>query len=517
MADSRRARSPPPMPNPMTRYTDMSPVSPFFPSTYSPPSPPLYFPPSKPSVLAVLRARRSLLCTLAAAVVVIVLISNSAAYYTGHSLYPASLHGFDETSIAVTTSQKPPIDRLAALRGAPTMKFRDNLRADTKYIHSWLSAGWTNDVMTFANLIYLGLITDRVPIVHVFNNVHNAAPPIPFNWVFDIDRLSTDLQLPVIEWDEVKNSTSTELEELGCWNVWEAVQYREHHPREAWGQTSQKQKLDLSWTQAPETIKIIPGYEHDQWARIWDLATLTFDSGREKSLAGSEPKITESPINHHKSLPDDHMACFDYLYYTSATVSEEFWHTYSPVWRDVARHMHWNPDLQTLADKHLRRMFNLGASDAIPPFIGIHIRHGDFYDYCKYADVSREACFPSMAEYSAEVQRIRKTLEEKKGISPQHVVVLSDEKDAAWWAEIRAQGWFTPTYDDEQAIEKYGKVWYTVFHDAVILSSGVGLLGTPDSTYSLLAGRRVIDWQGGVYRDIKWEARGKGGRDMPLP
>lgn len=98
--------------------------------------------------------------------------------------------------------------------------------------------------MTYANLIYLGLITGRVPIVHLFNNAHTPdTPSIPFHSVFDLDRLSNELQLPVIEWDEVKNSTSTEVEELGCWNVWEAVQYREHHPRDAWGQTWQKQGL----------------------------------------------------------------------------------------------------------------------------------------------------------------------------------------------------------------------------------------------------------------------------------
>lgn len=170
-----------------------------------------------------------------------------------------------------------------------------------------------------------------------------------------------------------------------------------------------------------------------------------------------------------------------------------------------------------MADEHLRRMFNLTAIDAIPPFIAIHARHGDFFDYCDYAGVSHEDCFPSMAEYQAEVQRIRNALQAKLGVSPTHVVVLSDEKDPAWWAEIRAQGWSTPVYDDKKAIEEYGKTWYAVLHDAVILSSGLGMLGTPDSTYSLLAGRRVIDWHGGVYREIKWEARGKGGRELPLP
>lgn len=163
MADSKRTRSPPPTPNPMVRYTDMSPVSPFFPATFSPPSPPLAsYPPSKSSVLATLRARRSLLCIVLAAVVFIVIALNSATYYSsGYSLYPASLPYSNETSAGeIQTPPIPTIDRLKALRGVPTMKFRgmwpisfaslschnvflDNLREDTKYIHSWLSAGWS--------------------------------------------------------------------------------------------------------------------------------------------------------------------------------------------------------------------------------------------------------------------------------------------------------------------------------------------------------------------------------------
>ena len=35
----------------------------------------------------------------------------------------------------------------------------------------------------------------------------------------------------------------------------------------------------------------------------------------------SQPK--ESPISHHTAQPDEQLACFDYLYYTSATVVRE--------------------------------------------------------------------------------------------------------------------------------------------------------------------------------------------------
>lgn len=43
-----------------------------------------------------------------------------------------------------------------------------------------------------------------------------------------------------------------------------------------------------------------------------------------------------------------------------------------------------------------------------------------------------------------------------------------------------------------------------MFIDAVIQSSGIGLIGMDMSTMSLLAGRRVHDWHNGVYKNVKW-------------
>ena len=82
------------------------------------------------------------------------------------------------------------------------------------------------------NLIYLGLITDRVPIIGRFIPTHVPdAPPIPFAEVFDVPRLRRSLGVPILTWDEVKREDSEVLDELGCWNVWQAVQYREEFPR----------------------------------------------------------------------------------------------------------------------------------------------------------------------------------------------------------------------------------------------------------------------------------------------
>ena len=103
--------------------------------------------------------------------------------------------------------------------------------------------------MTYANVIYIGLISERVPIVHYFNWDVPGTPTdvrtLPFSEVFDLDRLSNEIQMPVVEWDEVKDPRSTEMEELGCWNVWEAVQYRDHNPRWPFNNTWAKQGLGM--------------------------------------------------------------------------------------------------------------------------------------------------------------------------------------------------------------------------------------------------------------------------------
>ena len=81
------------------------------------------------------------------------------------------------------------------------------------------------------NLIYLGLITDRIPIIPLFNPTHvQDAPPLQFSDVFDLPRLREALGKPLLEWDDVKDSNG-DLEIIGCWNVWESIQKDESHPR----------------------------------------------------------------------------------------------------------------------------------------------------------------------------------------------------------------------------------------------------------------------------------------------
>jgi hypothetical protein len=84
------------------------------------------------------------------------------------------------------------------------------------------------------NLIYLAKITDRVPIMGQFVPSHVlGASNIRFGDVFDIPRMRKSLGIPILEWHEVKDESSEVYDEIGCWNVWQAVQYRESFPRQS--------------------------------------------------------------------------------------------------------------------------------------------------------------------------------------------------------------------------------------------------------------------------------------------
>ena len=85
--------------------------------------------------------------------------------------------------------------------------------------------------------------------------------------------------------------------------------------------------------------------------------------------------------------------------------------------------------------------------------------------------------------------------------------MTSDEKDPAWWDEIRALGWQAVDHDRAKTAEVFGR-WYPLIIDAVIQSQALGFVGTDRSTFSIVARRRVLQWNDGVVRTILWGYKG---------
>jgi len=134
------------------------------------------------------------------------------------------------------------------LMGPPTESFEDNLRPEHQYITSWPSAGWTNDVMTYANLIHLALLTQRIPILPPFAPSHlplsGGFPPA--SEVFDIPPLSKTVGIFILEWKDGKREDSEEWDVVGCWSNWSTM-----HGSDRPSVVSPELNLDVSYTGIP--------------------------------------------------------------------------------------------------------------------------------------------------------------------------------------------------------------------------------------------------------------------------
>ena len=73
---------------------------------------------------------------------------------------------------------------------------------------------------------------------------------------------------------------------------------------------------------------------------------------------------------------------------------------------------------------------------------------------------------------------------------------FTDERDPAFWSEVRAYGWVYFNHTEEQTLEKLGE-WYLPIVDIVSQSLAIGFVGTVHSTFSLLSALRVDEWNNG--------------------
>ncbi|CAK5271135.1 unnamed protein product [Mycena citricolor] len=414
-----------------------------------------------------------------------------------------TIHSPQVTVTAVPETVAPVEEDYVLVNGAPTASFKDNLRADVKYILSFPGSGFTNDVMLYMNLIYLSILTERVPVIPYFVPTHvgqsETGPVIAFGDVFDVARLEKAIRKPILEWGDIKDLGSTKIDTLGCWNVWEAVSPANKGPH--WTLAPERMKLDISYTTAPESIKLYPGNPQSTDMRFASLMSLGFPEQRNEHLTTP----VRSPLLHASLPPDEQLLCFDNLYWATNLEPHEMEHDYSTAWRFVGRHLHWNPRIEALAARYVRRTLGLARARPIPPYISVHARRGDFVNWCEVPD--REDCFAPVSVIARRVAEIRQRLWRTKGIEVQHVIMTSDETDESWWRQVQAQGW--DRVDHSWTSEIHG-AWFPVFIDAAIQSASTGFVGTDRSTVSLLSAHRVREWQGGPTQMFRW---GKPGAD----
>ncbi|KAF8148781.1 hypothetical protein K438DRAFT_1625324 [Mycena galopus ATCC 62051] len=375
----------------------------------------------------------------------------------------------------------------------------DNLRADVQYITSWPANGWSNQVIEFINLIYLGELTQRIVIIPRFRPVHLDglhAAHIDFSDVFDLPRLRRWVTTPILEWREVKveesrsfcdidlhnvrqDVESTTVEDMGCWDV--HLMYC----------------TDLSYTRAPKYVRTsleMDKPKDEVSVFLWPLASLAFYTPRLLSMEHL-PTPLPSPLHKVSMPPDEHLFCVNSLYFGVGLleVAEDL----CPAWEAVGRHIHFTPEVQRIAAAYTRRTLGVEDAEEIPPYIAVHVRRGDFSIWCK---VAVQNCFAPFAAYERRVNEVRAQIIKNTGVDVSRVIITSDETSSAWWTPILERGWVRP--DHSKTVEEYGP-WYPIIIDAAIQGAAAGFVGTDTSTVSILARRRVAT-RGGVAEMVKW-------------
>lgn len=425
----------------------------------------------------------------------------------------AILGDSESPSESATESTYMPWDSVHFVQGDPTPRFRDNIRNDTYYLTSWANAGFTNQFMSLVNLIYLAILTERVAVLPPFAPDHHISWDggiITFGEIFDLPHLRAALHKPVLEWKDLKQlplSTSSkpfdtsEVEEIGCWSTRKEA---DPHPIPA-RMFIRHLGLDPSYTRVPGSTRKSQD-KNDDHVVFASLAALVYPpttEGQQKSSfslpASGYPVLEAGRLSSHKRSPEDKLTCFDFLYYaTSGAESFEWNYPWSPAWNQVGRHVRFNWWMVERSEGYLRRAFGLDKDQAIPPFIAIHIRHGDFHDNCGLSG----HCLSSPERFAEKVEEVESSLLETKGIAIKHWLVSSDETDRNFWVEVERMGWNYFDHEEERTLELYGE-WQALLVDMVAHSLATGFVGTADSTFSLVGGRRVESWNDGPYRLVE--------------
>jgi len=68
---------------------------------------------------------------------------------------------------------------------------------------------------------------------------------------------------------------------------------------------------DVSYTKTPDWIKLSKEWAHDPHTTFWTLARFAYPETRNANLAEPRP----SPQNQVSLPPDEHLLCYDYIYY----------------------------------------------------------------------------------------------------------------------------------------------------------------------------------------------------------
>ena len=196
----------------------------------------------------------------------------------------------------------------------------------------------------------------------------NTAGALPFGRIFNLTLLRRSLGRPILEWSDVKYIPSptsvetppnSEREALGCWST--RPEY-DPHPLRA-NYLLNNLRLDVSFTRVPTSTRHSPNNPRDDFVIFSKLVPYIFSHS---PLRERFEFMSPSPLGH-RLPPDEHLSCFDHLYFTTSSDRLFEWEApWSPAWNLIGKHVRFNDELIEITKGYLSKVFNITEGE-IPP------------------------------------------------------------------------------------------------------------------------------------------------------
>jgi len=379
----------------------------------------------------------------------------------------------------------------------PLHSFRANLKDNAGYVTSFPYGGLTNQLIELFKLVHLGQLLDRSAILTELKATHGEGEDVPLSTYFDLPSFSYYTNASMVEWRDVKipDIPGTADEQLSCWGWRNEEPLHRYNVKTAFwpppGQLTVPSSIETSMTFP--AIEVLVSQNWDGWLK--ETAERYFGS------------VQAAP-----PFPDKRLLCFENLFYVPSTrfVHGTIDNRYSieelapedPVWRDVGRHLKFTPHVNHIADELLQALLGRSASR---PFIGVHLRQGDFVQFGRIEGGESSVL---IERYSDAVDQVQKDLIQQKrskkskygaksSTKPVPVLFTTDSAEPALLRKLSNLGWVYVNHVEFATQARFGG-WMPAVLDSAILSRASGFVGTKQSTFSYVTARRVESWNKGV-------------------
>jgi hypothetical protein len=127
--------------------------------------------------------------------------------------------------------------------------------------------------------------------------------------------------------------------------------------------------VDVSYWPLGNHIRVGHDPNAPPMANLMALGSLQTPEWREKAMLRAPRVPTAAPRSKNILAPDEHMMCFDFLFFAGTWSQEhlEYYEQFSPVWNLVGRHMHINPEMLEIGRSFLHHSFGISPDVPTPP------------------------------------------------------------------------------------------------------------------------------------------------------